>query len=48
MVGVMTTASDLLFSGGSDPDFFASNARTCELVSGMPLGRQVTSGPMSY
>jgi alcohol dehydrogenase (cytochrome c) len=46
--GVLTTASDLLFSGGRDGNFFALNARTGELLWKMPLGGQINSGPMSY
>ena len=46
--GVLTTASDLLFSGGRDGYFFALNAKTGELLWRMSLGGQVNSGPMTY
>ena len=46
--GVLTTASDLLFSGGREGYFFALNDRTGELLWKASLGGQVNSGPMSY
>ena len=46
--GVLTTAGDLLFSGGREGYFFALNARTGELLWKVPLGGQINSGPMSY
>ena len=46
--GVLTTASDVLFSGGREGYFFALNARTGELLWKASLGGQVNSGPMSY
>ena len=46
--GVLTTASNLLFSGGREGYFFALNARTGELLWKVPLGGQVNSGPMTY
>jgi alcohol dehydrogenase (cytochrome c) len=46
--GVLTTASDLLFSGGREGYFYALNARTGELLWKAALGGQVNSGPMSY
>jgi alcohol dehydrogenase (cytochrome c) len=46
--GVLTTASDLLFSGSREGYFFALNARTGELLWKASLGGQVNSGPMSY
>jgi alcohol dehydrogenase (cytochrome c) len=46
--GVMTTSSDLLFSGSREGYFFALNARTGELLWKIPLGGQINSGPMSY
>jgi alcohol dehydrogenase (cytochrome c) len=46
--GVLTTASDLLFSGGKEGYFFALDARTGELLWKIALGGQVNSGPMSY
>jgi alcohol dehydrogenase (cytochrome c) len=46
--GVLTTASDLLFSGGREGYFYALNARTGDLLWKLSLGGQVNSGPMSY
>jgi alcohol dehydrogenase (cytochrome c) len=46
--GVLTTASDLLFSGGKEGYFFALDARTGDLLWKAALGGQVNSGPMSY
>ncbi len=46
--GVLTTASDVLFSGGKEGYFFALDARTGGLLWKAALGGQVNSGPMSY
>ena len=46
--GVLTTASDVLFSGGKEGYFFALDARTGELLWKIALGGQVNSGPMTY
>jgi alcohol dehydrogenase (cytochrome c) len=46
--GVMTTASDLLFSGGREGYFYAVDARNGELLWMANLGGAVASGPMSY
>jgi alcohol dehydrogenase (cytochrome c) len=46
--GVLTTASDLLFSGGREGYFYALNARTGELLWRSALGGQVNSAPMTY
>ena len=46
--GVLTTASDLVFSGGKEGYFFALDARNGELLWKIALGGQVNSGPMSY
>jgi alcohol dehydrogenase (cytochrome c) len=46
--GVLTTASDLLFTGGREGYFFALNARNGELLWKASVGGQVNSGPMSY
>ena len=46
--GVMTTASDLLFSGGKEGYFYALDARSGKLLWRVALGGQVNSGPMSY
>jgi alcohol dehydrogenase (cytochrome c) len=46
--GVLSTASDLVFSGGRDGYFFALDGRNGELLWRATLGGQVSSGPMSY
>jgi alcohol dehydrogenase (cytochrome c) len=46
--GILTTASDLLFTGGREGYFMAMNARTGELLWRAVVGGQVSSGPMSY
>ena len=46
--GVLTTASDLVFSGGKEGYFFALDARSGDLLWKVALGGQVNSGPMSY
>jgi alcohol dehydrogenase (cytochrome c) len=46
--GVLSTASDLVFSGGREGYFYALNARTGERLWRTSLGGQVNSGPMSY
>ena len=46
--GVLTTAGDVLFSGGKEGYFFALDARTGALLWKAALGGQVNSGPMSY
>lgn len=46
--GVLSTATDLVFSGGREGNFYALDARTGDLLWRMSLGGQVNSGPMSY
>jgi len=46
--GVLTTASDLLFSGGREGDFYALDARTGARLWKFTVGGQVQSGPMTY
>ena len=46
--GVLTTASDLLFSGGREGHFFALDARTGELLWKVNLGGNVASGPITF
>jgi alcohol dehydrogenase (cytochrome c) len=46
--GVLTTESDLLFSGGREGYFFALDDRTGKLLWKASLGGQVNSAPMSY
>ncbi len=46
--GVLTTASDLLFSGGREGNFFALDARNGQLLWRVNLGGTVASGPIAY
>jgi alcohol dehydrogenase (cytochrome c) len=46
--GVMTTASDLLFSGGREGYFFALDARDGKLLWRTSVGGAVAAGPMTY
>jgi alcohol dehydrogenase (cytochrome c) len=46
--GVLTTASDLVFSGGKEGYFFALDARSGDMLWKIPLGGQVNSGPMTF
>jgi alcohol dehydrogenase (cytochrome c) len=46
--GVLTTASDVLFAGGREGNFFALDARTGETLWKVGLGKTVASGPMTY
>jgi alcohol dehydrogenase (cytochrome c) len=46
--GVLSTAGDLVFSGGREGYFFALDARNGTLLWKAALGGQVNSGPMSY
>ena len=46
--GVLSTAGDVVFSGGREGYFFALDARSGELLWKLNLGGQVNSGPMSY
>ncbi|MGD0135805.1 MAG: PQQ-dependent dehydrogenase, methanol/ethanol family [Bryobacteraceae bacterium] len=46
--GVLTTATDLLFSGGREGYFFALDARTGAMLWKATLGGVVASGPMTY
>ncbi len=46
--GVMSTASDLVFSGGREGYFYGLNARNGELLWKTSVGGGVASGPMSY
>jgi alcohol dehydrogenase (cytochrome c) len=46
--GVLTTASDVLFSGGRDGAFFALDARTGRLLWETRLGPSVASSPITY
>jgi alcohol dehydrogenase (cytochrome c) len=46
--GVLTTASDILFSGARDGSFFALDARTGKLLWQTNLGPSVAASPMTY
>ena len=46
--GILTTASDLLFTGGREGYFFALDARTGELLWKASLGGQIANGPITY
>jgi alcohol dehydrogenase (cytochrome c) len=46
--GILTTASDLLFSGGREGYFQALDARTGALLWKTILGGPIVSGPMTY
>jgi alcohol dehydrogenase (cytochrome c) len=46
--GILTTASDLLFSGGREGYFYALDARNGELLWKANLGGFIAAGPMSY
>ena len=46
--GILTTASDVLFSGGRDGYFYALDARNGELLWKVNVGAGVASGPISY
>src|SRR5262249_50552285 len=46
--GILTTASDLLFTGAREGYFYALNARTGEMLWKASLGAQIAAGPVSY
>ena len=46
--GILTTASDLLFSGGREGYFQALDARTGSLLWKINLGGEIIAGPISY
>ena len=46
--GILTTASDVLFSGSQDGSFYALDARDGKLLWQTNLGPTVISGPMTY
>ena len=46
--GILTTASDLLFTGGREGYFQVLDARTGALLWKANLGGQIVSGPMTY
>jgi alcohol dehydrogenase (cytochrome c) len=46
--GILTTSTDLLFSGNREERFFALNARTGELLWKTSLGGAIANGPMTF
>jgi len=46
--GVLTTASDVLFSGGREGYVFALDARTGAMLWKANVGGQASNGPMTY
>ena len=46
--GILTTASDLLFTGGREGHYHALDARTGELLWKESLGGQIVMPPMTY
>ena len=46
--GILTTGSDVLFSGGREGNFFALDARNGECIWKTSLGGTVASGPMTF
>jgi alcohol dehydrogenase (cytochrome c) len=46
--GILTTASDVLFVGGREGNFFALNARNGSMLWKAALGGNIASGPISY
>jgi alcohol dehydrogenase (cytochrome c) len=46
--GILTTASDVLFTGGREGYFFALDARDGALLWKIQLGGPTQNGPMTY
>ena len=46
--GILTTGSDLLFTGARSGYFQALHARTGKLLWKVNLGGQIVNGPMTY
>jgi alcohol dehydrogenase (cytochrome c) len=46
--GVLTTASDLLFTGGREGYFYALDARNGKMLWKATVGGQIAAGPMTY
>jgi alcohol dehydrogenase (cytochrome c) len=46
--GILTTATDLLFSGGREGLFYALDAQSGKLLWKSPVAGIVQAGPMSY
>ena len=46
--GILTTASDLLFTGGREGYFHALDARTGAVLWKVSLGSPIMNGPITY
>jgi alcohol dehydrogenase (cytochrome c) len=46
--GILTTATDLLFTGGREGYFYALDARSGDVLWKASLGGQIANGPISY
>jgi alcohol dehydrogenase (cytochrome c) len=46
--GILTTASDVLFTGSRDGSFYALDAKTGTELWRIAVGGQVVAGPMTY
>jgi outer membrane protein assembly factor BamB len=46
--GVLTTSSNVLFSGGREGYFYALDARDGKLLWKTQLGSQIANGPVTY
>jgi alcohol dehydrogenase (cytochrome c) len=46
--GILTTASDLLFTGGREGYFYALDARTGAELWRASLGGQIVNGPITF
>jgi len=46
--GIMTTATDLLFTGGREGFFYALDARNGELLWKAPVGGPISAAPITY
>ena len=46
--GILTTGSNLLFTGGREGYFHALNAESGDLLWKQTLGGMIANGPMSY
>lgn len=46
--GILTTASDILFSGGNEGYFYALDARTGAVLWKSTVGGSVQSSPITY
>jgi alcohol dehydrogenase (cytochrome c) len=46
--GILTTASDLLFTGGREGYFYAFDARDGNLLWKVNTGGQISAAPMTY